>query len=105
MAACLGAELLNVCVDATGGMATDTFKLVQAVGDEGERWLGAWSSSSIQRHLLGHIATAVQRGNAMAMLTGYTRAASARARKEPDAASASRRVPGGSRMEEDETES
>ena len=82
MAARLGAELLNVCVDATGGMAKDVFELVEAVGDEGEKWLGAWSSGGIQRHLLGVIATAVQRGNAMAMLAGYTRAVSARARQE-----------------------
>ena len=63
-----------MCVDASGGMATDAFELVRAIGDEGERWLGAWSSVSIQRHLLGCIAAAVQRGNAMVMLTGFTRA-------------------------------
>ena len=82
VAARLGAELLNVCVDATGGMATGVFRLVEAVGDEGERWLGAWSSASIQRRLLACIATAVQRGNAMAMLAGYTRATSGRARRD-----------------------
>ena len=85
VAARLGAELLNVCVDATGGMATGVFRLVEAVGDEGERWLGAWSSAGIQRHLLACIATAVQRGNAMALLAGYTRATSGRARRVPEA--------------------
>ena len=78
----LGAELLNVCVDASGGMAADAFELVRAIGDEGERWLGARSSGDIQRHLLGCIAAAVQRGNAMVMLTGLTKAASVRARKQ-----------------------
>ena len=81
VAARLGAELLNVCVDASGGMATDAFKLVQAVGDEGERCMGAWSSDGIQRYLLGCIAMAVQRGNALAMLTGYARTVSARTRE------------------------
>lgn len=71
----LGAELLNVSVDACGGMADDTVRLVEAVGEEGERWSrGTWSGASIERHLLGAIAVAVQRGNAMAMLVGYTRA-------------------------------
>ena len=79
----LGAELLNVCVEASGGMATGAFELVRAIGDEGERWLGAWSSAGIQRHLLGCIAAAVQRGNALVMLTGYTRAAGAKSREEP----------------------
>ena len=50
VAARLGAELLNVCVGATGGMAKDALRLAQAVDDEGERWLRAWSSAGIQRH-------------------------------------------------------
>ena len=55
-------------------MATDAFELVRAIGDERERWLAAWSSVGIQHHLLGCIAAAIQRGNAMMMLTGYSRA-------------------------------
>ena len=74
----LGCELLNVSVDACGGMAADTVLLVAAVGDEGEQCsMGTWLSSSIQRHLLNAIAVEVQKGNAMAMLTGYTRAVQA----------------------------
>ena len=38
---------------------------------------GTWTSSAIERQLLGTIAVAVQRGNALAMLTGYTRATAA----------------------------
>ncbi|MCJ1296814.1 hypothetical protein MMC34_008381 [Xylographa carneopallida] len=72
----LGAELLNVVVDTGGGMTGAALKLVDAVGEEGERWsAGTWSSAAITRHLLGAIAVAVQRGNALAMLCGYTRAA------------------------------
>ena len=75
MASRLGAELLNVSVDACGGIADGAVRLVTVVGEEGERWsAGTWSSGSIERHLLGAIAVAVQRGNAMAMLVGYTRA-------------------------------
>ena len=38
VAACLGAELLNVSADTCGGLASDAIKLVQAIGEEGERW-------------------------------------------------------------------
>ena len=33
-----------------------------------------WSSSAIERYLLAAISVAVQCGNALAMLTGYSRA-------------------------------
>ena len=39
---------------------------------------GTWDRGGIERQLLGTIAMAVQRGNAMAMLVGYTRAAQMR---------------------------
>ena len=35
---------------------------------------GTWSSRAIERYLLGAIVLAVQRGNLLAMLTGYSRA-------------------------------
>ena len=48
MASRRGAELLNVSVDACGGMAVDTSRLVEAVGEEGESWsMGTWSGASI----------------------------------------------------------
>ena len=76
----LGAELLNVSVDTCGGMAYGSLRLVEVIGEEGERWsMGTWDSGSIERRLLGTIAIAVQRGNAMAMLMGYTRTLSAQA--------------------------
>lgn len=75
LASRLGAELLNLSVDVCGGMASDASRLLEAVGEEGERWsAGTWSSGSIEQQLLASIAVAVQRGNAMAMLMGYTRA-------------------------------
>ena len=59
-------------------MASDAVRLVKVIGEEGERWgAGTWTSSAIERQLLGAIAAAVQRGNALAMLTGYTRASAA----------------------------
>ena len=79
----LGAELLNLCVDACGGMASDAERLVAAIGEEGERWsLGTWGAGSIQRQLLSAVAVAVQRGNALTMLAGFTRTTSARAAQE-----------------------
>ena len=74
VAAQLGAELLNVCVEACGGMASDAVRLVQAIGEEGARWsMGTWKSADIERQLLGAIAVAVQRSNALMMLSGFTR--------------------------------
>ena len=61
-----------------------------------ERWsAGTWSSVKIERQRLGAIAVAIQRGNTLIMLTGYSRAGSARAneprrRVEIDAASEKR---------------
>ena len=70
----LGAELLNLCVDACGGMASEATRLVRVIGEEGERWsAGTWSAVSIQRQLLSAIAVAVQRGNALTVLSGFTR--------------------------------
>ena len=54
---------------------------------QGERWsLGTWSAGSIQRQLLSAVAVAVQRGNALTMLAGFTRTTSARAAREQHAA-------------------
>ena len=65
-ASSLGSELLSLSVDTGGGMATDAVSLVEAIGEEGERCTaGTWSSSRIKRMLLGSIAVALQRGNAM----------------------------------------
>ena len=73
MASRLGAELLNVSVDTCGGLTSDAVKLVRAIAEESERWsAGTWSSAKIERQLLGAIAVAVQRGNALIMLACYT---------------------------------
>jgi hypothetical protein len=54
--------------------ATSHFRLMQAIGEEGERWsMGTWSRGAIERHLLSAISIAVQRGNALTMLCGFTR--------------------------------
>ena len=88
----LGAELLNLSVDTFGGMASHAVKLVEAIGEEGERWsAGTWSSGHIRRMLLSSIAVAVQRGNAMVMLSGFTRSASARVESERRAGRTSER--------------
>ena len=88
VAARIGAELLNVSVDACGGLASDAALLVEAIGEEGERWtMGTWKSDSIERHLRGAVAIAVQKGNAMAMLCGFTRATGVRSQlgRQPSA--------------------
>ena len=60
-------------------------KPVAAIGEEGERWIaGTWSRGVIERQLLGAIAVAVQRGNALTMLAGFTRAAAVSPRGESE---------------------
>ena len=96
VAARLGAELLNVSVDTSGGMASEALQLIQAVSEEGERWsAGTWTSAAITCHLMGAIATAVQRGNAMALLSGYTRAARMNAGTEKSGADEEKEGNGG----------
>ena len=83
MASRLGAELLNVVVDTSGGMTADALRLIQAVGEEGEKWsAGTWTSAAIRRHLTGAVAIGLQRGNAIAMLSGYSRTARVGARED-----------------------
>ena len=72
IAARIGAELLPFAVESFGGMAPDAFKLIHTIAEEGEDTMRMWSSGQIARHSLCLTATAVQRGNAMMMLHGYT---------------------------------
>jgi hypothetical protein len=68
------AELLPFSVETYGGMAPDAIKLLSAMGSMGEEQLGVWPRHVVIRHLMGAVATAVQRGNAVAWLGGYSRA-------------------------------
>ena len=72
VAAKIGAELLPFAVESCGGMAQDALKLIHAMAEEGEDTMRMWSGEQIARHSLCLTATAVQRGNAMMMLHGYT---------------------------------
>jgi hypothetical protein len=61
-------------------MTSETFLLARAIGEEGERWFQCkWNRSAIERQLLCEIAVAVQRGNALTMLSGHTKVVRARA--------------------------
>jgi hypothetical protein len=73
------AELLPFCVETYGGMAPDAIKLLSVMGAMGEEQLGMWPRHVVIRHLMGSVATAVQRGNAVAWLSGYSRALAAMA--------------------------
>jgi hypothetical protein len=75
------AELLPFSVETYGGMAPDAIKLLSAMGDMGQEQLGMWPRHIVIRHLIGSVATAVQRGNAVAWLSGYSRAMLALAQK------------------------
>ena len=75
------AELLPFCVETYGGMAPDAIKLLSAMGDMGEERLGMWPRHVVIRQLMGSVATAVQRGNAVAWLSGCSRALAAIAQR------------------------
>jgi hypothetical protein len=61
-------------VETYGGMAPDAIKLLTAMGDMGEERLGMWPRQAVIQHLVGSVATAVQRGTAVAWLSGCSRA-------------------------------
>ena len=63
-------------------MAPDAIKLLSAMGQMGDEQLGMWPRHVIIRHLIGAVATSVQRGNAVAWLSGYSRALAALAQGE-----------------------
>jgi hypothetical protein len=71
------AELLPFCVETYGGMAPDAIKLLSAMGTMGDEQLGMWPRHVVVRHLIGSVATSVQRGTAVAWLSGYSRALAA----------------------------
>ena len=78
------AELLPFCVETCGGMAPDAITLLSAMGQMGEEQLGMWPRHVVIRHLIGSVATSVQRGNAVAWLSGYSRALAAMAGRRRD---------------------
>jgi hypothetical protein len=75
------AELLPFCVETYGGMAPDAIKLLAAMGDMGEERLGVWPRHVVIQQLIGSVATSVQRGNAVAWLSAYSRALAAMGQK------------------------
>jgi predicted nuclease with RNAse H fold len=46
------AELLPFSVETCGGMADDSMKLVEAMGEEGEEAMGTWTKAEIMRYIL-----------------------------------------------------
>jgi len=69
-----GAELLPFVVETCGGMASDAVQLLAAMGDMGEERLAVWPRHVVIRQLMGSVAMAVQRGNAVAVLSALSRA-------------------------------
>ena len=65
---------LPIAIETTGGVGPRTETLVKAMADASAEQLLTWSRDDVIRELLGSIAMAVQRGNAMTFLEGYDRA-------------------------------
>jgi hypothetical protein len=62
---------LPIAIETTGGMGSRTETLVDAMADASAEQLVTWSRESVIRELVGSMAVAVQRGNAMTFLEGY----------------------------------
>jgi hypothetical protein len=71
------ARLLPFAVESFGGLAPDAVTLLKELSRAGEEHLGLWPRDVIVRQLLGSVAVAVQKGNAMAVLSGYSKAVTA----------------------------
>ena len=65
---------LPIALETTGGVGPRTATLIEAMADASAEQLVTWSRESVIRELLGSVAMAVQRGNAMTFLEGYDRA-------------------------------
>jgi hypothetical protein len=68
------ARLLPFSVESCGGMAPDAITLLHVISEAGQEHLGLWPRDQIVRQLLGSVAIAVQKGNAMAVLSAHSRA-------------------------------
>jgi hypothetical protein len=68
------AQLLPFSVETCGALAPDAVKLVQLISRAGREHLGLWPHEQTMRQVLGAVAAAVQKGNAMAVLAGHSKA-------------------------------
>ena len=68
------AQLLPFCVETCGAVAPDAVTLLQLISRAGREHLGLWPHEQTMRQVLGAVAAAVQKGNAMAVLAGHSRA-------------------------------
>jgi hypothetical protein len=81
------ARLLPFAMETCGGMAPDAVALLKAISQGAQEQLGLWPHYEVIRHLVGSIAVAVQKGNALMVLQAYSTAL-AKAAVEGDDASA-----------------
>jgi hypothetical protein len=66
--------LLPFVVETCGGLATDAVKLLDVMSQAGHEHLSLWSHAEIVQHILGSVAVAIQKGNAMTVLAAHTAA-------------------------------
>jgi len=72
------AQMLAFSVETCGGMAPDAVTLLHTIAEAAEQKLGLWPHGDVLRHLLDTVSIAVQRGNSMTFLAGYSRAMTSR---------------------------
>jgi hypothetical protein len=67
-----GAQLLPFAVETSGSLAPDAMALLDTISRAGREHLALWPHYEIQRQMAGAVAVAIQRGNAMLVLGGYS---------------------------------
>jgi hypothetical protein len=75
-------ELLPFVVETCGGLAPSAVQLIQAMAQAAAEHFALWSGTAILRELVGSVAIAVQRGNAMSYLEGHDRSLSVMHRRD-----------------------
>ena len=68
------AEFVPFAVETMGGIAREGEKLLNHILSSCRQEMTLWPHEQVMAELRGSIAIAVQRGNAMCMLSGYSRA-------------------------------
>jgi hypothetical protein len=58
--------------ESCGGLAPQGLAMLKQLSTVGEAHLALWPQYQIVQHMLSSVAVAIQRGNAMAVLSGYT---------------------------------
>jgi hypothetical protein len=67
------ATFLAFAAETCGGLGPEALKLMKLISETAQDHLSLWSHYEIVQRMLGSVAVAIQKGNAMTVLSSYTR--------------------------------